>query len=315
MSKLKSLKDIENRANLSRITCGWKKPELPLDWVRRYWRDVHSPAITRRSGIYDYRHSQYDSVDGGFFEQQPNIEFECPSHQQLMWNSDVRYLDDVGLAAFDASPGGAVKPHLLGDIDLIVDQSTTYRSVGNDAHTFADHTGEATPQGPPTAPTYGVFLRQRSEEATFRDCVRSLAQNWSTTDGVLRSRMSLFEVPDMEAERKAGYPIKTHPPDLQYQALIELVLSDQEIGKALLPIGGDSGSDCATHIAAIHAYPVAAIYTSVYGGRPTLVGLRGYAAHQAIEALDANNQRQASLLEWMYGPIAEGGPVEVKGSE
>ena len=47
-----TLTDVENRAGLARITCGWKKADLPLEWVRRYWRDVHSPAITRRAGIF-----------------------------------------------------------------------------------------------------------------------------------------------------------------------------------------------------------------------------------------------------------------------
>lgn len=300
-----ALKDVENRARLARITCGWKKPELPLDAVRCYWRDVHSPAISRRGGIFDYRHSQYDDVDPSFFGQLDGIDFECPQKQQLMWNSDVRYLDDDALAAFDASPPSDVKPHLLGDIDIIVDQSTTYRSVGAHAHTFIDETGQATPQGPPSAPSYAIFLRQRSNEAEFRDCIRSLAEKWSTIDGVLRVRMSLFEVPDMEAERKAGYPIKTHRRELQYQALIELVLNDRQLGQQLL--SADAG--IATHISTIHAYPVFAVYTSVYGGRPTLVGLRGYPAYQAIEALHADNQQQASLLEWMYGPVAAGGPV------
>ena len=62
-----TLSDIENRAGLARITCGWKKAELPLSRVRRYWRDVHSPAISRRAGIYDYRHYQYDEVDPELF--------------------------------------------------------------------------------------------------------------------------------------------------------------------------------------------------------------------------------------------------------
>jgi hypothetical protein len=283
---------------------------LPLDAVRRYWRDVHSPAISRREGIYDYRHSQYNDVDPNFFSPIAGIEFECPSDQQLMWNSDVRYRDDNALALFDGTPPSDVKPHLLGDIDIIVDQSTTYRSVGEHAHTFVDNTGEATPQGAPSSPTYAIFLRQRSDEASFREYVRSLAKQWSSIDGVSRVRMSLFEVPDMEAERKAGYPIKTHPLELQYQALIEVAVSDYQVGKRLLT-PADSKA-CAVHISTIHAYPLFAIYTSIYGGRPTLVGLRGYPAHQAIEALAADNQKQTSLLEWMYGPVAKDGPVRVE---
>ena len=105
-----------------------------------------------------------------------------------MWNSDVRYRDDAGLAAFDASPPADVKPHILGDIDIIVDKSTTYRSVGADAHTFVDSTADATPQGPPDLPSYALFLRQRSAEPEFRECVRALCQHWAHSDGVLRVR-------------------------------------------------------------------------------------------------------------------------------
>ena len=294
--------EIENRAGLARITCGWKKPELPLEWVRRYWRDVHSPAITRRAGIYDYRHFQYDAVDPALFGAVAGIDLECPGDAQLMWTSDVRYLDEAGLAAFDATPPVGVKPHLLGDIDLIVDRSTTYRAVGANARTLADRTGVAMPQGPPAAPAYALFLRQRGDQAPFRECVRDLAGAWAGRDGVHRVRMSLFEVPDMEAERKAGYPIRTHPPEQQYQAMLELVLDRREVGRQLLD--RTTGLDLAGRISAIHAYPVAACYTSVYAGRATIVGLRGYAAHRAIEALGAANQKQAELLQWMYGDAA-----------
>ncbi len=305
---MNSFKDMENQAGLARITCGWKKPELPLQWVRRYWRDVHSPAITRRAGIYDYRHIQYDDVDPALLGEVDGVELHCPSDAQLMWTSDVRYRDAAGLAAFDASPPPEVKPHLLGDIDLIVDRSTTYRAVGENASTYIDRTDDATPHGSPILPTYALFLRQRSDEPAFRACVRALAERWANCDGVERLRMSLFEVPDMEAERKAGYPIKTHPPEQQYQGLMDVVLSHKKVGRALSAIAAEI--DAARHIGTIHAYPIAAHYVSVYGGRPTIVGLRGYAAHRAIEALGAANQKQAGLLEWMYGTAASDGPTE-----
>ncbi|MBM3513742.1 MAG: hypothetical protein FJX59_08505, partial [Alphaproteobacteria bacterium] len=217
-----NLIDVENRAGLSRATCGWKKAELPLDWVRKYWRDVHSPAIARRAGVYDYRHFQYDAVRPDVLVPVAGIETAAPSDAQLMWTSDVRYLDDAGLAAFGNSPDGEVKAQLLGDIDLIVDRSTTYKSVGANARTYVDRTDVAAPQGPVTHPTFCLFIRQKGDEAAFRACLQKLAETWSTSDGVLRLRLSLFDVPDMEAERKAGYPIKTHPVEQQYQAWFEL---------------------------------------------------------------------------------------------
>ena len=304
-----TLSDIENRAGLARITCGWKKPELSLEWVRRYWRDVHSPAITRRAGIYDYRHYQYDAVDPALFGAVEGVELNCPSGEQLMWNSDVRYRNEASLAAFDATPPPEVKPQLLGDIELIVHRSTTYRAVGANARTFVDRTADAKPQGPPAHPSYALFMRQRTDQAAFRECVRSLARRWSEFEGVLRLRMSLFEVPDMEAERKAGYPIKTHPVEQQYQATVELVLNQRSVGRELL--GRRVHMDWAGAIRTIHAYPVAACYTSVYAGQPTLTGLRGYAARQAIRALGADNQTEPGLLKWMYGAVArDGAPGE-----
>ncbi|MYH41843.1 MAG: hypothetical protein F4150_08870 [Chloroflexi bacterium] len=305
---MSTLADFENRPQLARITCGWKKAELPLDWVRRYWRDVHSPVIARRPGIWDYRHSQFDPVRDDLLQPIEGIEFSCPAHQQLMWLSDVRYLDDDALAAWDAAPSPEVKGHLFGDIELIVDESTTYRTLGDNAHTYVDETGIATPQGPVPSPSYGIFLRSRADEASFRACLRELAARWAAVSGVLRLRLNLFEAPDMEAERRAGYPIKTHPPERQYQAWVDIVLASESVAADLSAAARECG--LGTHVHTLHSYPVRVVYTSNYGGRPTLVGLRGYAAYEAITALGADNQRQPSLLEWMNGPVAAGGPVE-----
>jgi hypothetical protein len=293
--------DTENRAGLTRATCGWKKADLPLDWVRKYWRDVHSPAIARRAGVYDYRHYQYDAVRTDALLPVAGVDYACPVGAQLMWTSDVRYRDEAGLAAFGMSPDGTAKAQLLGDIELIVDRSTTYKAIGANARTFVDKTGVAAPQGPVNNPTYSLFFRQKGPEPDFRTCLRRLCEAWSQSDAVLRLRLSLFEVPDMEAERKAGYPIKTHPVEQQYQAWIELVVRDSAAARTLpMP------ADLSAHVGAIHAYPVLVIYTSNYAGRPTLVGLRGYAAFEAIRALNGANQTEPALLEWMYGAFAKG---------
>jgi hypothetical protein len=149
-------------------------------------------------------------------------------------------------------------------------------------------------------PTFGVFFRQRGEEVRFRACLTALAQRWAATPGVLRVRVNLFEVPDMEAERLAGYPVKTHPMEQQYQAWIDLVLESETVARALVR------REDAEAIAAIHAYPAEVVYTFNYAGRPTLVGLRGYSAYEAIGFFDAAQHRQPGLLRWMYGDVAEG---------
>jgi hypothetical protein len=286
----------DNRAGISRTTCGWRKPSLARDDVRRYWRDVHSPAISRRAGVHWYRHSAFDAVRPDLFVRVEGIDDACPADAQLMWQSDVVYLDEDGVQAFMHSPADrTVTALLLADIEMIVDRSTTYKTVGDDARTWVDRTRDPLPIGPRTRPTYGLFLRARGDLESFRDAVRSLAADWSGWPGVLRLRADLFDPPDMEAERKAGYPVKTHPIDQQYQAWIELVLESDDVARTL--------RRNADEIAVMHAYPVPATYTFVRDGAPTLIGLRGYAAWEAINALDAQHAADPALLTWMYGPV------------
>src|SRR5216683_3332763 len=140
--------DIENRARLSRTTCGWRKPGLALEDVRRYWRDVHGPAISRRAGVYQYRHCPFDPVRADLFHPVGGVEFSCPRNEQIQWQSDVVYSGEAGLGEFVRSPGDPeVTAQLLADIEMIVDKSTTYRSVGGNLHTYLDRTGDPAPRG------------------------------------------------------------------------------------------------------------------------------------------------------------------------
>ena len=218
-----------------------------------------------------------------------------------MWTSDVRYASQEALDQFSADPDPATRGHLLADIELIVDQSTTYRVVEKLGHTFVDRSGTSQPQGAPAAPTFALFLRQRGDEVAFRAQLGSIAAKWADDPATIRLRLALFEVPDMEAERKSGYPIKTHPPERQYQAWIDLTVQSQGDLAQLV-----ANVDFAPEVSALHIYPVRAIYTSNREGKPTFVGLRGFPALAAMTALRGTNQAHPALLEWMYGPIAAG---------
>jgi hypothetical protein len=306
-----TLEEVENQAGICRVTCGWKRPELPLEVVRRYWRDVHSPSIARRAGIWDYRHFQFDPVVEDLFDPLPGVTFAAPADQQLMWTSDVRYRDEAALALFSQSPPVDVLPSILGDIDLIVDQSTTYRAIGDSARTFVDATGLAQPQGKPVRPTFQLFFRRRSEEPAFRAALTRLAEVWARSPGVLRVRLSLFETPDMEAERKAGYPVKTHPIERQYQAWIDLVLAERSAARGLLT----AIPDLADHVHTLHAYPVTTLCTFNYAGKPTFAGLRGFPAWDALTSLGGLHQAEPRLLEWMYGDVARGVTLEAARSQ
>ena len=296
--------ELENRAQLCRVTCGWKLAHLPLEPVLRYWRDVHSPSIARRAGIWEYRHFQFEPVAGDVLSVLDGIDTDCPAGEQLMWTSDVRYDSDAAVEAFGRSPDAAVRSSMLADIDLIVDQSTTYRVLGTNGVTLVDRTQPVPPQGKPPQPTFGLFLRRRSDEAQFRVFVSQLSAAAAAREDVARLRLSLFETPDMAAERASGYPIKTHPPERQYQAWIDVSVDDAAVLPRLF------GPDAAEHVAAVHAYPVRAVYTSNHAGKPTFVGLRGFPAYQALTEIAGYNQADPALLEWMYGDVARGVTLE-----
>ena len=295
----------ENEAGICRVTAGWKKPHLPLELVRPYWRDAHSPTIARRAGIWEYRHYPLDPVRADLVPALAGIDMAPPPDAQLMWLSDVRYRDSAGLEAFGLSPPPDIRAHILGDIEMIVDLSTTYVVLGENGVTLADRTGDAAPLGPPRRPGFALFIRQRGEEASFRAAVRAFAAALAGDGDVYRVRLSIFEVPDMEAERRSGYPIKTHPQPQQYQAWIDLAIEREDALYGLLQrheaaMGGE--------IAALHAFPSPAVYTFNYRGRPTLAGLRGYPAHEAIRNLQAIHQKQPELLSWLYGAAAQDAP-------
>ncbi|QGN55870.1 hypothetical protein GKE62_16235 [Novosphingobium sp. Gsoil 351] len=295
----------ENRAWLGRVTCGWKKRELDLEDVLCYWRDVHSPSIARRPGIWEYRHFQFEAVRPGLLSPDAGIEFACPAGEQLMWTSDVRYASQAALDAFGAAPDPETRGHLLGDIELIVDQSTTYRVLEDLGRTYVDRSGQAAPQGAPARPTFSLFLRRRGDEAAFRALLGEVAARWAADPDVIRLRLSLFEAPDMEVERASGYPIKTHPPERQYQGWIDLIVTSEAALARLVREAGLS-----REVSVLHAYPVRAIYTSNRHGRPTFVGLRGFPAYAALTALGGYNQAHPSILRWMYGEVAEGVELE-----
>ena len=294
--------EIENAAGFSRATCGWRKPELDLAAVWSYWRDVHSPAISRRDGIHIYRHYRWDPIDPDLFGA-IDVSTSAPGDAQLQWMSDIIYRDQAALDRFYASPGTpALTSKILGDIELIVDKSTTYLTVAETMATLLDTTASPVPQGAPTAAHYGVFLRQAAvPQEQFRMTVRATAELWAARPGVRRVRLNLFDAPDMAADKSAGYPVKTHPVELQYQALIEIVLDEQLVGATLLT--GEAATSFAGVVREVHAYPVSAVYSFVWDGAPTVVGLRGFPAYQAIHALGADHALDPGLLEWMYGPV------------
>jgi hypothetical protein len=305
---------IENRATISRTTAGVYKyhgiDPAGMDLLHRYSRDVHAPAISRRPGIHLYRHFDFGPVRQDLFAPIEGVGYSFPESKRLTGAGHLDYLDERALQAFYDSPDTAeVRKHLLDDIYVLggsPGRTTTYRTTVGNARTYLDLTGNPTPQGPEKLPHYAVFLRRRSAEGPFREFARQMAVRWSQVPGVLRLRLFLFDVPDMQVESNAGYPIFPAPADEHYEAWMDLIIEDDVVAAQL--ISGTERVDYRDQLREIHVQPVPVVYTYVWDGRPTEVGLRGYPAYALIEELGAANQREPSLLRWMYGPVADGAP-------
>ncbi|RQH17686.1 ethyl tert-butyl ether degradation protein EthD, partial [Okeania hirsuta] len=80
----------------------------------------------------------------------------------------------------------------------------------------------------------------------------------------------------------------------QYQAWIELGFTAGSSLSSLFT----SSPDLQRHISAVHAYPIREIYTIVFDGKPTLVGLRGYQAAQTIAEAGADFQKSKEVLKF-----------------
>ncbi|HEY6455452.1 MAG TPA: hypothetical protein VIY90_09260 [Steroidobacteraceae bacterium] len=302
--------DTENKAPVIRVNCGHSSEARSLASVRRYQRDVHSPAIARNPGIYEYCHFSFDPIRPHIFASVGGIEFDCPKGEQFNSVAATLFLSEEDHARSIASPPDDVRPLLVADVPLIQKWTAPFFAEGpNGGHTYIDTTGIAVPQGPPTHPAFGLFLRQRSDANAFRECVSTMARRWSAHSDVRRLRLTLLK--SNEAKQAAGdYAIKgiASTNHHMFHAWIDLVIDSERNAMQLL--SKEDAKAIRPYVSAFHVYPVAERYTYVYAGRPTLVGLRGYAAYQAINEFHAANERDPRILRWMYGPVVQDGPID-----
>jgi hypothetical protein len=294
------LTGIENRATSLALNCGWTADNPSLEAVRRYHRDVHAPLIARRPGIYQYQHYIFDPIRAGLFAPTEGIELDCQVGEQFSAAVAASYLTAAEHARSAAAMPASLGPLISADIPRINKRTALYVTDEPGAgHTFVDTTGFAVPQGPPELPGFGLFFRQRADKEKFREGMKKLAQKWSAEAGVRRLRLMFLKV--------GGTAHTAMENEHLHQAWIDLVIDNDQVARQLQL---KHAKEIRPIVRALHAYPVHERYTYVYAGRPTLVGLRGYAAYQAIQEFGATNQEDPRILEWMYGPVAQGGPVE-----
>lgn len=295
----------DNRARWACIALGFWRRDKSEELMYRYWRDIHGVAVARMPGIYQYRQLHLDTARPALGSTIGGIDFEMPPEDQSNGIADLRFLDKQSVDMLQASQHMTV--HMFNDEKYLIERNAIYWSTDGNAQTYVDRTGNPMPQGQVAYPTFAVFFRRRdgSQLDAFRAYMRTLAERWAGTDGVMRVRLTLLEAFDaadfMAQSEGANHYVAS---DHQYQAWTEVVLEDERVARKLLVSSG--GIEHAPYVNAIHTRPAREIYTLVHDGRPTPVGLRGYPAIETITAAEAENQNDLSLLEAVYGPTVHG---------
>jgi len=291
----------ENQAKVVATFFAWWRSDIPIDLSYKYWRDVHGVWAARTPGMYQYRQLRLDPVDPTMLSTLNDIELDLPTEDQPNGIAHIAY-SSAFMANLLRQPFALKQAN--EDDGYFVSRNTYQRAVLPLSRTYVDKTDDPHRNGFVERPRYVLaFIKNKDvSDEDFSDyLVNMLCKPWSQQHDVQRLRLERLE-PHVNAPTSPQGVSHTWTENKQYQAWIELELSEGISLSSLF----DNSTNHSKHVSAIHAYPVKEVYTIVYGGKPTLVGLRGYPAVQIIEAVGADFQKSQPVLKFTYGAVING---------
>jgi hypothetical protein len=191
----------------------------------------------------------------------------------------------------------------------------TYSSLGSNSTTAVDKLGHAAPDGHDGLVRHLLLLRRRADvSATVlrRFVTETLEPAYAGSTEVLKLRRHLFE--PLEATLDHPGVVLFKPPELQYQAALEVVVADEgALARfAASPAFTGTADGLTAHCDAVHAARVDRCITTKDRGAITLAGVRGVAVADLIRRLGADSQRDASVSA-LFLPELTGSPARVGG--
>ncbi len=297
-----SVAKTENKAKVVATFFCWQRNDISKDLFTRYWRDVHAIWAARTPGFYQYRQLHLDPVDPTLLSDLAGIETDLPKADQPDGMAHIFY-SSTFMANLLRKPF-ALK-QATEDEAYFVSCNTYQRSALPLSRTYLDKVSHPDSNGSAPYPRYVLAFKKGkavTEKAFWDYLTQQWIEPWRKRDDVQRLRLELLE--SYVAPPATPNGTDHHwDEDKQYHAWIELWLT----ADADLYSFFHNSDAFKQHISAVHAYPIREIYTIVFGGRPTLVGLRGYQAAQTIEEAGAAFQKSKAVLKFTYGPTVHGG--------
>ncbi len=279
-----------------------KKESISLDDFYAYWLNAHVTLPPRFPGIHDiWLHAV--TFDDALWPAVSGVSHRPESADEFQGVPEATFptLDD--LAAFQGASGVQ-----MDDGENFLAEQIAYRSLRGNTVTVLER-GDPAATGHEQHVRHLLFLRRRPDvriEDLRSFVIDELAPVCAAGDGVVKVRRHLFEEVELTLDHPNVAMFK--PLDRQYQAMVEVVLEDENALSAFASSAGwaTTANRLLECCVAAHAARVTRCVTTKYRGQITLAGIRGVAAADAITRLGAHNQTGQEItdlfLPWGFGP-------------
>lgn len=282
-----------------------RKDGMSSELFMAYWRDVHGPLAARITGMHQYWQHHLATPDPSLLPESVRaaVETAVGEADQLEGIAETTFTQEAVRQGLGSVPATG---------QLFVDEQNFFRatylhgSMTGNTYTHLDRIEDPTPQG--KGDLYRAQLLFRATDgadvAAFRvHLIDAIAAPLAAREEAVKVRSHLFEVYDASGWDTPGVD-NDRTQAQAFDGQIELAFASREDAAAALQ-DIDLALGNTSLIAGIHVYPVKAVYSLIYDGRPTLVGLRGYPVAATIEAVGATNQRTLPVLRTLHGDDAK----------
>ena len=199
------------------------KAGMSLPDFYQYWLNAHVTLPPRFPGIssiwlhvVSFDHQRWPRLPGVSHRPEPQDEFHGVPEATFPTMADLELFQSY---AHVQMVDGI---NFLGEV-------ITYASVGDHSATMVDKLDDAAPDGHDDLVRHLLFLRRRADvpaAALRRFVTETLEPAWGGSPEVLKLRRHLFE--PLEATLDHPGVVLYKPPELQYQAAVEVVVADED---------------------------------------------------------------------------------------
>ena len=283
------------------------KAAMSLPDFYQYWLNAHVTLPPRFPGISSiWLHVV--SFDRQLWPRLPGVSHRPEPEDEFHGVPEATFPTTADLELFQthAHVQMADGINFLGEV-------ITYSSLGANSVTVVDKLGHAAPDGHDNLVRHLLFLRRRADTPAAelrRYVTETLEPAYANSPEVLKLRRHLFE--PLEATLDHPGVVLYKPPELQYQAALEIVVADEDALArfAASPAFTGTADGLAAHCDAVHAARVDRCITTKDRGAITLAGVRGVAVADLITRLGADSQREADVSA-LFLPELAGSPPKV----